>query len=71
MNFDLTNALLTTLIAILLTIGRIFYKKFVEFAAEFKTIGQELVGQTKDIQYLRRDVDEHEVRITVLETKRN
>lgn len=64
----MANTLLAILIALLTGIGRLFYKKLEKLGEKFEDYSSRMVSQNKDIEYLRKDVNEHETRITTLET---
>jgi len=67
MGDSFTNLLLITLITLLGYIGKIFYDKLEETLKRIEDILLSDVGQKKDIEGIKEDVKDHEVRITYLE----
>lgn len=66
---DITNVLLVILISLLGYIGNKFYNKLEELGTTIQNILLSDMSHTKDIKQLTADRDDHEKRITNLETE--
>lgn len=69
MGDSFTNVLLVTLIALLGTIAKIFYDKLVSFEKRMEDIFLQDMSNKKDIQFMTKTLDDHEIRISELEEK--
>jgi hypothetical protein len=67
MGDSFTNLLLITLITLLGYIGKVFYDKMEDVLKRIEQILLSDVGQKKDIENLKEDLEDHEIRITSLE----
>jgi len=68
-NAQLTNVLMTGILAMIGFVSNIFIKKMDRFEKKMEEILMSNVSINKDIEVIKKDVDNHEVRITSLETK--
>jgi hypothetical protein len=68
-NAQLTNVLMTGILAMIGFVSNIFIKKLDRFEKKIEQILMSDVAINKDIEVIKKDVDNHEVRITHLETK--
>jgi len=68
---ELTNILITALIALVGGIAKIFYDKFEVFSKKFEALLINEVKHDGNIQQLRKEVDDHEERISEIEKDRN
>lgn len=68
---ELTNILITALIALVGVIAKIFYDKFETFSEKFEKVLIKEVQHDGSINQLRKDVDDHEERISEIEKDRN
>lgn len=66
---DVTNLLLTTLIALLAYIGKIFYDKLGELGKKIEDILLNDMKVNTEVSYLKEGQHDHENRITELENK--
>lgn len=64
---EIIGGLATILISYIAYNGKRLIDKFDRFEKSIQDIMIDNVGNKKDIEVLRRDVDDHEVRITQLE----
>lgn len=64
-----TNILLITLISLIGYIGNLFYTEQKQFRDEIRRIVEADISSKKDTEQLRKDVDDHEKRISNLEDK--
>ena len=65
----LTSFFVMVLILLISGLAKIFYSKASELVKEVKELTLSNVGNTRDVQNIRRDVDNHETRIIKLEDK--
>lgn len=65
----LTSFFVMVLILLISGLAKIFYDKASELVKEVKELTLSNVGNTKDVEGVRRDVDNHEIRIIKLEDK--
>jgi hypothetical protein len=63
----LTNILLITLIGLIGYIGKIFYEKLESFGNKINTIIESDIKSNMTVEQIKKNVDDHEVRINVLE----
>jgi hypothetical protein len=68
-NAQLTNVLMTGILAMIGFVSNIFIKKMDRFEKKMEEILMSNVGINKDIEVIKTDIVDHEVRITNLETK--
>jgi len=68
-NAQLTNVLITAIFALVAFVSNIFLKKIDRFEKKIEQILLSDVAINKDIDVIKSDIDNHEVRITNLETK--
>jgi hypothetical protein len=68
-NAQLTNVLMTGILAMIGFVSNIFIKKMDRFEKKMEEILMSNVGINKDIEVMKTDIVDHEVRITNLETK--
>ena len=68
-NAQLTNVLMTAIFALVAFVSNIFLKKIDKFEKKMEEILMSNVGINKDIDMIKSDIDNHETRITNLETK--
>lgn len=68
-NAQLTNILMTAIFALVAFVSNIFLKKMDRFEKKIEQILMSDVAINKDIDVMKSDIDNHEVRITNLETK--
>jgi low affinity Fe/Cu permease len=68
-NAQLTNVLMTAIFALVAFVSNIFLKKIDRFEKKIEQILMSDVAINKDIEVIKLDIDDHEVRITNLETK--
>ena len=65
----LTSFFVMVLILLISGLAKIFYSKASELVKEVKELTLSNVVNTRDVQNIRRDVDNHETRIIKLEDK--
>jgi hypothetical protein len=68
-NAQLTNVLMTAIFALVAFVSNIFIKKIDRFEKKIEQILLSNVAINKDIEVMKIDIVDHEVRITNLETK--
>jgi tetrahydromethanopterin S-methyltransferase subunit A len=68
-NAQLTNVLMTGILAMIGFVSNIFIKKLDRFEKKIEQILMSDVAINKDIDTIKSDIDNHESRITNLETK--
>jgi hypothetical protein len=68
-NAQLTNVLMTAIFALVAFVSNIFLKKIDRFEKKIEQILLSDVAINKDIDVIKSDIDNHEVRITNLEIK--
>jgi len=68
-NAQLTNVLMTGILAMIGFVSNIFIKKMDRFEKKIEQILMSDVAINKDIEVIKSDIDDHEVRITNLEIK--
>jgi hypothetical protein len=68
-NAQLTNVLMTAIFALVAFVSNIFIKKIDRFEKKIEQILLSDVAINKDIEVMKTDIVDHEVRITHLETK--
>jgi hypothetical protein len=68
-NAQLTNVLMTAIFALVAFVSNIFLKKIDRFEKKIEQILLSDVAINKDIEVIKTDIVDHEVRITHLETK--
>lgn len=68
-NAQLTNVLMTGILAMIGFVSNIFIKKMDRFEKKIEQILMSDVAINKDIDTIKSDIDNHETRITNLETK--
>jgi hypothetical protein len=68
-NAQLTNLLMTAIFALVAFVSNMFLKKIDRFEKKIEQILMSDVAINKDIEVIKSDIDNHEVRITNLETK--
>jgi low affinity Fe/Cu permease len=68
-NAQLTNVLMTAIFALVAFVSNIFLKKIDRFEKKIEQILMSDVAINKDIEVMKSDIDNHEERITNLETK--
>jgi hypothetical protein len=68
-NAQLTNVLMTGILAMIGFVSNIFIKKMDRFEKKMEEILMSNVGINKDIEVIKTDIVDHEVRITNLEIK--
>jgi hypothetical protein len=68
-NAQLTNVLMTAIFALVAFVSNIFIKKIDRFEKKIEQILLSDVAINKDIEVMKTDIVDHEVRITNLETK--
>jgi len=68
-NAQLTNVLMTAIFALVAFVSNIFLKKIDRFEKKMEQILLSDVAINKDIDVIKSDINNHEVRITNLETK--
>jgi hypothetical protein len=68
-NAQLTNVLMTGILAMIGFVSNIFIKKLDRFEKKMEQILMSDVAINKDIEVIKDDIVDHEVRITNLETK--
>jgi len=68
-NAQLTNVLMTAIFALVAFVSNIFLKKIDRFEKKIEQILLSDVAINKDIEVIKIDIVDHEVRITNLETK--
>jgi len=68
-NAQLTNVLMTGILAMIGFVSNIFIKKMDRFEKKMEQILMSNVGINKDIDSIKSDIDNHETRIIHLETK--
>jgi len=65
----ITNFLMTAIFALVAFVSNIFLKKIDRFEKKIEQILMSDVAINKDIEVIKSDIDNHETRITNLETK--
>jgi hypothetical protein len=65
----ITNYLMMAIFSLIAFVSNIFIKKMDRFEKKIEQILLSDVAITKDIEVIKSDIDNHEVRITHLETK--
>lgn len=65
----ITNYLMMAIFSLIAFVSNIFIKKMDRFEKKIEQILLSDVAITKDIEVIKSDIDNHEVRITNLETK--
>jgi hypothetical protein len=68
-NAQLTNVLMTAIFALVAFVSNMFLKKIDRFEKKIEQILLSDVAINKDIEVMKIDIVDHEVRITNLETK--
>jgi len=68
-NAQLTNVLMTAIFALVAFVSNMFLKKIDRFEKKIEQILLSDVAINKDIEVIKDDIVDHEVRITNLETK--
>jgi len=68
-NAQLTNVLMTAIFALVAFVSNVFIKKIDRFEKKIEQILLSDVAINKDIEVIKTDIVDHEVRITNLETK--
>ena len=68
-NAQLTNILMMAIFSLVAFVSNIFIKKMDRFEKKIEQILLSDVAVNKDIEVIKSDIDNHEVRITNLETK--
>lgn len=68
-NIQLTNVLMTAIFGLVAFVSNIFIKKLDRFEKKIEQILLSDVAINKDIDMIKSDVENHETRITNLETK--
>jgi len=68
-NAQLTNILMTAIFGLVAFVSNIFIKKLDRFEKKIEQILLSDVAINKDIDMIKSDVENHETRITNLETK--
>ena len=68
-NAQLTNVLMTAILGLIAFVSNIFIKKMDRFERKIEQILLSDVAINKDIDVMKSDIDNHETRITHLETK--
>jgi hypothetical protein len=68
-NAQLTNVLMTAIFALVAFVSNMFLKKIDRFEKKIEQILLSDVAINKDIEVMKTDIVDHEVRITNLETK--
>lgn len=68
-NAQLTNVLMTCILGLIAFVSNIFIKKMDRFEKKIEQILMSDVAINKDIEVIKSDIDNHETRITNLETK--
>jgi hypothetical protein len=68
-NAQLTNVLMTCILGLIAFVSNIFIKKMDRFEKKIEQILMSDVAMNKDIEVIKSDIDNHEIRITNLETK--
>ena len=68
-NAQLTNVLMTCILGLIAFVSNIFIKKMDRFEKKIEQILMSDVAMNKDIEVMKSDIDNHETRITNLETK--
>jgi len=68
-NAQLTNVLITAIFALVAFVSNMFLKKIDRFEKKIEQILLSDVAINKDIEVMKIDIVDHEVRITNLETK--
>lgn len=68
-NAQLTNVLMTCILGLIAFVSNIFIKKMDRFEKKIEQILMSDVAINKDIEVIKSDIDNHEIRITNLETK--
>jgi hypothetical protein len=68
-NAQLTNVLMTAIFALVAFVSNMFLKKIDRFEKKIEQILLSDVAINKDIEVIKTDIVDHEVRITHLETK--
>jgi len=68
-NAQLTNVLMTAIFALVAFVSNVFIKKIDRFEKKIEQILLSDVAINKDIEVMKIDIVDHEVRITNLETK--
>ena len=68
-NAQLTNVLMTCILGLIAFVSNIFIKKMDRFEKKIEQILMSDVAMNKDIEVIKSDIDDHEIRITNLETK--
>lgn len=71
MGDSFTNILLVTLITLIGFIGKIFNDKMEKFGKKIEELLMSDIGAKKDVEQLKKDVDDHEERLVVVEKKIN
>lgn len=65
----ITNFLMTAIFGLVAFVSNIFIKKMDRFEKKIEQILLSDVAINKDIEVIKSDIDDHETRITNLETK--
>jgi hypothetical protein len=65
----ITNFLMTAIFGLVAFVSNIFIKKMDRFEKKIEQILMSDVAINKDIEVIKSDIDNHETRITNLETK--
>jgi hypothetical protein len=68
-NAQLTNVLMTCILGLIAFVSNIFIKKMDRFEKKIEQILMSDVAMNKDIEVIKSDIDNHEIRITNLEIK--
>lgn len=69
MGDSFTNILLVMLITLIGAIAKIFYEKLGSFEKRLEDIFLQDMSNKKDIQFMNKTLDDHELRISELEDK--
>ena len=65
----ITNFLMMAIFSLVAFVSNIFIKKMDRFEKKIEQILMSDVAINKDIEVIKSDIDDHEIRITNLETK--
>jgi hypothetical protein len=68
-NAQLTNVLMTCILGLIAFVSNIFIKKMDRFEKKIEQILMSDVAMNKDIEVIKSDINDHEIRITNLEIK--
>ena len=66
-NVQLTNILMTAIFGLVAFVSKIFLSKMDRFDKKIERILMSDVALTKDVENIKEDIKDHEVRITKLE----